>query len=483
MADIPFIKLFHTPNSAYFLDVNKNEILPVSEDSFQYLRAILSNGSNGGSIPKELIELKDLGYLTTESNVKEIRHPYTDFLDLFLERKVKKITLQLTQNCNFRCKYCVYTEKPNSLQRTHSANRMSWKTAKEAVDFLWSHSVDSPDVNIGLYGGEPLLEFKLIKKIVKYSKKLYFGKNLSFNITTNGTLLTSEIINFLKMNDVSLMISLDGPKEINDKNRVFKNGLGTYDAVMKNLQLVKMVAPEYAKRISISMVMDPKYDFDCMNNIYIEGADLDELYVQSTLIDHGFDDQKNIFSEEYNWKYEYHHFLAILSIVNRFPKSLVSPIIKSSVNSNLNDHDFIENSASIQNVDTPSGPCIPGQMRLFVDTSGKFFPCERVSEISSAMNIGSIQKGFELDKAKQILNVGQLTEKECRQCWCFRYCVQCAKKADNEAGELSAKTRLSHCLETKLIAYSKMKQYLLFKEMAVYYSKQIKVQDERGVFL
>ena len=83
MADIPFIKLFHTPNSGYFLDVNKNEILPISENSFQYLRAVLANGKDGIGMPKELIELKDLGYLTTESIVKEIRHPYTDFLDFF----------------------------------------------------------------------------------------------------------------------------------------------------------------------------------------------------------------------------------------------------------------------------------------------------------------------------------------------------------------------------------------------------------------
>lgn len=129
-----------------------------------------------------------------DSCIKEVRHVYADYLDVFLTRKLAKITLQLTQNCNFRCKYGIYSETHNLRQRSHSTERMTFETAKKAIDFLWKHSVDSPDVNIGFYGGEPLLEFPLLKKAVKYSERLFEGKNLTFSVTTNGTLLNDEII-------------------------------------------------------------------------------------------------------------------------------------------------------------------------------------------------------------------------------------------------------------------------------------------------
>lgn len=107
----PFIKLFHTPNSAYFLDINKNEIIQIDEATYLYLENEVKGPGKEKDIPEEVVELKKSGYLSTESNVKEICHPYTKFLGVFLERKMGKITLQVTQKCNFRCKYCVYTPK------------------------------------------------------------------------------------------------------------------------------------------------------------------------------------------------------------------------------------------------------------------------------------------------------------------------------------------------------------------------------------
>ena len=107
--------------------MNRNEIIPISDNSFGYLHAILTDKENDiENLPEELAKLKKSGYLSTQSAVKKIQHNYTRFLDIFLARKVGKITLQVTQNCNFRCRYCIYTEKEYSRQRTHSAKRMSY---------------------------------------------------------------------------------------------------------------------------------------------------------------------------------------------------------------------------------------------------------------------------------------------------------------------------------------------------------------------
>lgn len=471
--DRPFIKLFLTPNSAYFLDVNKNEIVPISKESYHYLFKSLRGELGNESPTTEILELRNNGYLSTDSNVIQIQHVYSEFLSYFLNRKMSKITLQITQKCNFRCKYCVYTPKEKMKQRTHSQKSMSWEIAKAAVDFLWDHSVDSKRVNVGFYGGEPLIEFPLIQRVIRYSQELFYGKELSFSITCNGSLLTPEIIRYFSENSVDLMISLDGPKEINDKNRVFANGKGTFDIVMDKISLVREVDPEYSDKLQISMVMDPQNDFDCINQIFLEGSDINNLTFQSSLVDHEMDDEELQFSEEYSWKYGYQQFLAVLAHFRRFDKELVSPIALRGLDSFSRDEEIVGQGSGLMETDAPAGPCIPGQLRAFVDVDGKFFPCERVSETSAAMQIGNIFDGFDMHKASMVLNVGQLTPDACRNCWSFRYCTQCAKPALGANGDLSSEARMNHCQVTRNDAYYKISQYLLMKEIPVYYKNQI----------
>ena len=94
----------------------------------------------------------------------------------------------------------------------------------------------------------------------------------------------------------------------------------------------------------------------------------------------------------------------------------------------VKDYEQIESGAALRRIDAPSGPCIPGQLRLFVNVHEQLFPCERVSERSPAMCIGTLDDGFNLENAQKILNVGKLTEESCKNCWCFRYCTLCAKR-------------------------------------------------------
>ncbi|MFZ3070522.1 MAG: radical SAM protein [Anaerolineaceae bacterium] len=142
---------------------------------------------------------------------------------------------------------------------------MTWKVAKRALDFLWEHSIDSGEVNVGFYGGEPLLEFPLIQKVVGYSKYLFWGKQLTFSITTNGTLLNPEIILFFQEHNFSLGISLDGPKEINDRNRVFANGKGTFDSVLHNINLLsvnRVKPPAFRQAVLTPVVIIKAWDIE-----------------------------------------------------------------------------------------------------------------------------------------------------------------------------------------------------------------------------
>jgi uncharacterized protein len=426
--------------------------------------------------PHQVMELKKLGYLKNESVVEKIEHPYTRNIDVFLDRKIEKITLQLTQNCNLRCKYCVYSNSKTSRQRSHTRKKMSLETAKKSIDFLWNHSVDSRRVNVGFYGGEPLLEFEMMQKIVEYSKRQFIGKELSFSITTNGTLLNDEIIHYFEDFDIPIIISLDGIKEVHNKNRIFSNGKGTYDAIITNIQRIKQIAPKLAKNMQVNMVINPENDYDCFNLVCLEGKELDKLVISASIVDYDYEDKLTTYSEDYITKSEYQNFLALLERMNRVNAKNVSPLSINSMSSIWDKCEKMQLITGLCKTDTPSGPCIPGQFRLFVDVTGRFFPCERVSEKSRAMCIGNLEDGFDKCSINKQLNIGKLTEDLCKNCWCFRHCGLCVKKADDGTESLSAKRKLKFCDSVITDVHNIMSHYLFFKETQLFYQSQTRKQ-------
>ena len=141
----------------------------------------------------------------------------------FIDHHRRLLTLELTHECNLACEYCCFG-KHYSRSRQERRQPMSLDTARHAVARFLSHK--PPVAAIGFYGGEPLLEFKLLKDIVAFAEELggRSGVEMRFSLTTNGTLLSDEKIHYLVAHDFSVVISLDGNKESHDRYRVFKNG-------------------------------------------------------------------------------------------------------------------------------------------------------------------------------------------------------------------------------------------------------------------
>jgi len=466
MKEVPFIKLIKSPNNYYVFDVNRNNIIKVSKDLYCFLQELSVNqeiGCKNEKVQTELLYLNEKGYLSN-NKISIIRHPETDFLETYLERKINKITLQVTQNCNLRCSYCVYSDFYNNAQRIHSGKRMTLDIAKTAIDFLAKHSIDNERVNVAFYGGEPLLEFELIKNVIEYTKNVFLGKELSFSITTNATMLTLEMFEYFNNNDIDLTVSLDGPKEIHDINRRFAdNGKGSYEVIIKNLKEIKKSYPEYFKKIHINMVIDPQNDFDIINSIFDSHDIFDNGNIHSTIIDDSYSIEKITYSDEYLIKRNYNIFLAYLTMQNRIKKSEVSPIAFEEVTRLSNIIQKMSKISSLPNVGTHSGPCIPGQLRLFIDFEGNFYPCERVSEDSTVMRIGNLRDGFNYEKARTLLNIGELTSEECRNCWAINHCTICAKYAD-DGNKLSKEKILSYCSGIRERTLYDMKNIILFKE-------------------
>lgn len=216
---VPYIHTFYTPKGYYFYDFNTNAIVRINKSVYDFLNEWEKNKDcpNSQSECGNIIdELKRAGFLS-ERHWTKIEHPATKMLDRYLHSSVESITLQVTQQCNLKCNYCPYSG--SYYNREHSNRHMSFETAKQAIDFYIAHSFDIPVAHIGFYGGEPLIEYDLIRKIVEYCREKCFGKKIMYFMTTNATLLTEEVIDFLMENEFNLSISLDGPRNYHDRNR------------------------------------------------------------------------------------------------------------------------------------------------------------------------------------------------------------------------------------------------------------------------
>lgn len=460
----PFIKLLASPKGKYVYDVGKNEILRISEHTFYQLKDIMNNtGSLKQQEPlnnPEISELLSDGYLSDARPVR-IWHPLTGFVRNLLNRKLEKITLQITQDCNFRCDYCIYSEEKNKKQRAHSKSKMTFEVAKTAIDFYVDHSQDSDIRNIGFYGGEPLLEFPLIKQIVSYAESRMAGRLFSMNITTNGSLLTDQVVQFLNQHKISVLLSLDGTKEAQDKHRRFYNGNGTYNAVVARLEKIRATYPEFYKQIHINSVISPENDVDDVCNLARELGDIPwNNYRVSGMTS---TDDIVIQKPEALQKSEYHKFLAYLSIAGLFPEKDLSPVSLGQLKTILSSERKLIPCFGMTSSIAPGGPCIPGKARLFVSTTGDLFPCERVNE-SEHMRIGSLSNGFDFPKVEALLNIGRLTEEKCKNCWALRLCSICAQACD-DGTDLSASEKILHCSESQYVAESKLRTLIFLYEI------------------
>lgn len=466
---------FKTPLGFYYYETQKNEILAIGQELYEYLYdlIVLSKESFdiSDSCKQEISELKECGYLQP-SHIVQIEHPQTRTIENMLDRKLTMLTLQLTQMCNLRCDYCIYSEN-SSYNRYHSDHKMSFETAKKLIDFYHAHSIDSEKIAIAFYGGEPLLEFELIKRIVGYANEVFEGKPILYRMTTNATLFTDEAIEFFfdSGNDFFILISLDGPKSIQDKNRKFPNGKGSYDMILKNIQKIYNKNPENLKKLHFNTVIDPQNDYSEIVKI-LEHPLLKDVNFQFNIIEHNGESVE--FETDYLTKYNYDMFLGYLTYFRGEELKYPNKMIEYNLDY-IQDNVKKIRSNNLGAISAPGGPCEPGRMRLFSNYQGDFFPCERVSEISECMNIGSVDKGFDIQKIKEILNIAAGTKEQCKNCWAFQLCNICVKRAD-EDGVISAEKKLKACTVSKEVAFDKINQKILTYEVYIHKSRMNRME-------
>ena len=232
------------------LDVNSGSIHSVDDVAFDVIR--LYETMEKDAITAQILETyPDVTVQDVEdifSDIQELKEqgklfaedPFRDMAFDFKKRQsvVKALCLHVAHDCNMACKYCFAEEGEYKGERS----LMYLEVGKRALDFLVENSGTRKNLEVDFFGGEPLLNFQVVKDLVAYGRELEkkHGKNFRFTLTTNGVLLDEEVMDFANREMSNVVLSIDGRKEVNDRMRPFRNGKGSYDLIVpKFLEMAK----------------------------------------------------------------------------------------------------------------------------------------------------------------------------------------------------------------------------------------------------
>lgn len=478
--EVSILRLRSARGNEYIYDVCSNSIFPVSSLFIDLLDLYLSFPK------KKIIDRLSKRYSSPEV---EALYKYVDVLVkkyncFFFEKRnkcdailakelfekkianVKNLVLEVTQNCNFRCKYCSYSGS-YYYNRLHNQLAMSFDIATKSIDYfgclLHSALRTAPRKNaiISFYGGEPLLEFKLIKKCVDYCKSnSYFDhQNIRFSVTTNGSLLSDRIIDYLARNDFILDISLDGPKEVHDTNRVFRNGKGSFDKIWENvIRIHEKYRAYYNDRVKFLITLSPNQDLEEMVKFFDNPAFFNDKNIEINSVNEAdttfFKESKNHPKFFENLKKYYEEYKSSLirncnEKVPTFVRVMFNPIFSQFEQLSYEPVDRISKF---------TGTCYPGSKKIFVSADGNYHICERVNH---NFPIGNYLNGVEIEKVTKIWSdYFRQIGRNCKKCKILHFCPVCFASS-GKGGFFEARPL---CKKYKKITIKNMIDYVSIKE-------------------
>ncbi len=331
------------------------------------------------------------------------------------------ITFSITEKCNLACKYCVFSEDYQDT-RNETMQNLTWEDAKNAIDYMLES--DEEAFYIGFYGGEPLLRFDLIKRIVDYCNRS--TKTVNWGMTTNGVLLNQEVSDFLVKNNFVLTVSLDGIKEYHDKNRVLKDGSPTWDIVWKNLAYLKEQYPEYCdEKLELAAVAE---DRDVYFRILQEREKLGFKIEVSEMIPYNIEGYKEKYDKDKNTDKIKHSLM--LSFTDKFYENFQNnQLDKDDSNALFRMRTFHKRGAKEK---VAFRSCFPGDTKHFIKADGTKYICEKVEH---TFCIGSKDEFVNPAKCREVVEKWiKFREDTCRNCWAVHLCDACYQHfaKDNE---------------------------------------------------
>lgn len=225
------------------LDVNSGSVHVVDDLSYDVI-SMYEDSGKADIVEKLKSDYSEEDILEAYEEVNKLKEDellftediYRQYITDFKKRKtvVKALCLHIAHDCNLACKYCFAEEGEYHGRRA----LMSLEVGKKALDFLIENSGNRRNLEVDFFGGEPLMNWEVVKELVRYgrSKEEEHDKKFRFTLTTNGVLLNDEVMEFVNREMSNVVLSLDGRKEVNDTMRPFRNGAGSYDLIVPKFQ-------------------------------------------------------------------------------------------------------------------------------------------------------------------------------------------------------------------------------------------------------
>ena len=363
----------------------------------------------------EVLELKEAGMLYTEDI-------YQNYIIDFKKRQtvVKALCLHIAHDCNLACKYCFAEEGEYHGRRA----LMSFEVGKKALDFLVANSGNRINLEVDFFGGEPLMNWQVVKDLVTYGRSLEepHNKKFRFTLTTNGVLLDDEVLEFANKEMANIVLSIDGRKEIHDLMRPNRGGFGSYDLIVPKFQKVAESRDQM--------------------NYYVRGTfthnNLDFSEDVKHLADLGF---KQISVEPVVAKPEESYAIReedLPGLLEEYDRLAVELLKRHKEEKGVNFFHFM--------IDLEGGPCVAkrlsgcgsGTEYLAVTPWGDFYPCHQFVGQEEFL-MGNVDEGIKRTDIRDEFKTCNVYAKEkCKNCFAKFYCSGgCAANSYNFHGSIN----------------------------------------------
>lgn len=428
------------------IDVNSGAVHLLDDISFDIINKLKN------SVPEKidaniLKELKDkYDTMDIEEAYKELYNlyknnqlfsddPYEKYLSLVGKSPIKAMCLNVAHDCNLRCEYCFAAKGDFGTGR----ELMSLETAKKAIDFLIKNSGNRHNLEVDFFGGEPLMNFDVVKQTVDYARSIEkkHNKNFRFTITTNGLLLTDDKIDYINKEMSNVVLSLDGRKKINDKLRITPNNKGSYDFIIPNYQkLINSRANDkdyYVRGTFTKNNLDFTKDVLHMYDLGFEQLSIEPVVSDPNLSYSLKEDDLNKVFDEY--------------------ENLAKTIIEYRKNNKyFNFFHFM--------IDLDHGPCAIKRLRgcgcgneyIAVTPNGDIYPCHQFVGMDK-WKMGNLNEDtFNYELKDYFSKTNIYTKPECKKCWAKFYCSGgCNANSLQYDGDIFKPHKISCELEKKRV--------------------------------
>lgn len=330
--------------------------------------------------------------------------------------RIRMFTIEMTQQCNLRCTYCCYSGSYRD-RRVHSAKEISYRTLQKTVEYIVEHyDKSAEEITVCFYGGEALLARKKIEWLISNLRCIFYDK-IRFSFSTNGLLLSEEVIDWLNsLPNVLVNVTIDGDKFMHDAHRKTISGKGSYDIIITNLYLFKIKYPAFFRnRVRFLSTVYSWNDVLQLSKVWDEESVIKGHYpIHISHIIPDFADNSRTYD---TWEVKDNFYRKAFEEYKLGDKGILYGCFQKLINM-VDNRNYLKLSSELK-VHT----CYQMLFSTFINVDGDLYACEKFCE---GLKVGNVNEGMVDKLLFSLLN--KFTDRKnhlCSSCWAQRFCRMC----------------------------------------------------------